>query len=122
MCAASPDGRWVAAKDLTTDLTRLYPVAGGDPKPINGLGADEGFTWSADPKILYVARGKLKFPVGIYRLNIETGKSEPFKELSPRDMTGLCDLSHIIVSKDGKAYICGYTRLLSDLYLVKGLQ
>jgi len=27
-----------------------------------------------------------------------------------------------MLSKDGRAYVYGYTRLLSDLYLVKGLQ
>jgi hypothetical protein len=42
--------------------------------------------------------------------------------MNPPDITGLCDLGHIIMSKDGRSYIYGYTRLLSDLYLVKGLQ
>jgi hypothetical protein len=31
-------------------------------------------------------------------------------------------MSNIMFSADGRSYIYGYTRLLSDLYLVKGLQ
>jgi hypothetical protein len=36
-------------------------------------------------------------------------------------VTGLCEVNHIILSPDGRSYIYGYTRLLSDLYLVEGL-
>jgi len=55
-------------------------------------------------------------------LNIVMGQRQLFKELNPTDTTGLCDLSNIMLSQDGRAYVYGYTRLLSDLYLVKGLQ
>ncbi len=51
-----------------------------------------------------------------------TGQRQLFKEMSPADPTGLCDLSHVILGLDGRSYVYGYTRLLSDLYLVKGLQ
>jgi dipeptidyl aminopeptidase/acylaminoacyl peptidase len=121
LCQSSPDGKWVAAIDLTTNVTRLYPTAGGDPQTIKGLGSDESLWWSADPKIVYVVRGKQGLPMKVYKLNIETGKRELFKELNPTDTTGICDLGHVIVSRDGRAYIYGYTRLLSDLYLVKGI-
>ena len=61
-------------------------------------------------------------PERIFRLNILTGQRQIFKEMNPPDETGLCDLGHVILSADGKSYVYGYTRLLSDLYLVKGLQ
>ena len=32
------------------------------------------------------------------------------------------DISHIHFSSDGRAYVYSYTRLLSELYLVKGLK
>jgi hypothetical protein len=82
---------------------------------------EESFAWTSDPKFMYVHQwGQL--PVKIYRLNIVTGQRQLFKELNPTDVTGLCGLGHIILSADGQSYIYGYTRLLSDLYLVKGLQ
>jgi len=99
----------------------LYSVDGGPPQPIPGLLPGETFTWTDDPKFMYVNRWK-QVPVRIYRLNIVTGQRQLFKELNPTDTTGLCDLSNIMLSKDGRAYVYGYTRLLSDLYLVKGLQ
>jgi hypothetical protein len=77
--------------------------------------------WSADPKILYVSQWR-QLPVRLYRLNAVTGERQFFKELHPTDTTGLCDMSHVLVSADGRAYVYSYTRLLSELYLVKGLK
>jgi hypothetical protein len=54
-------------------------------------------------------------------LNILSGQRQLFKEMKPSDVTGLCDMSHFIFSADGQAYVYNYMRLLSELYLVKGL-
>jgi hypothetical protein len=81
----------------------------------------ENVAWTSDPKFLYVNQW-IEMPVKIYRLNIETGQRQFFKELNSTDLSGLCDMSQIILSADGRAYVYGYTRMLSDLYLVKGLQ
>ena len=119
-CSPSPDGKWVAAKDSSVNAGRLYPVDGGAPRDIAGLAPGEAFSWSADPNYLYVHQGK-DIPFKIYRLDITTGKREFFRELNPMDMTGVCDLTNVMVSADGRAYVYGFTRQLSDLYLVKGL-
>jgi hypothetical protein len=37
------------------------------------------------------------------------------------DETGLCDMTEILFSPNGRSYVYGYTRLLSELYLVNGL-
>lgn len=81
----------------------------------------ENFTWTSDPNFIYAIQGK-QTPIKIFRLNIATGQRLLFKEVSPVDLTGLCGVSHIILSPDGRSYIYGYIRLLSDLYLVKGLK
>ena len=120
-CHISPDGKLIASTAFATKEGLLYSVDGGPPQPIPGLLPGETFTWTDDPKFMYVNRWK-QVPVRIYRLNIVTGQRQLFKELNPTDTTGLCDLSNIMLSKDGRAYVYGYTRLLSDLYLVKGLQ
>jgi hypothetical protein len=120
-CRVSPDGIWVTAKDMSDDaVARMYPVDGGDPRDIPGILPHENVSWSGDPRFMYVSQWK-GIPVKIYRLNIDTGKRELSRELNPSDMTGICELSKIIVSADGRAYVYGFTRLLSDLYLVKGL-
>jgi hypothetical protein len=81
----------------------------------------ENFSWTSDPKYMYVNKWQL-LPINVYRLNIVTGQRQLFKELNPVDDTGLCDLGHVILSADGRSYVYGYTRLLSDLYLVTGLR
>jgi DNA-binding winged helix-turn-helix (wHTH) protein/Tol biopolymer transport system component len=120
-CLPSPDGKWIAARDMATKQGRLYPLDGGQPRAVPGLLPGENFAWTSDPKFMYVYQWGQP-PVKIYRLNIVTGQRQLFKELNPADGAGLCGIGHIILSADGRSYIYGYTRLLSDLYLVKGLQ
>jgi hypothetical protein len=99
---------------------RLYPVDGGESRPIPGILPGENFYWTSDPNFMYVSQGKI--PARIYRLNVVTGQRQFFRELYPLDVAGICDLSNLRFTADGRGYIYGYTRLLSDLYLVKGLQ
>jgi hypothetical protein len=120
-CHPSPDGKWIAARDIASKVGRLYPVKGGEPYAIPGLLPGDNFAWTSDPKFMYVNQWE-QLPEKIYRLNVVTGQRQLFKEVNSTDATGLCDLGHIILSADGRSYVYGYTRLLSDLYLVKGLQ
>jgi DNA-binding winged helix-turn-helix (wHTH) protein/Tol biopolymer transport system component len=120
-CNPSPDGKWISALDIAGKLGRLYPSDGGESRAIQGLLPGENFAWTNDPKYLYVNRWE-HLPEKVYRLNIVTGQRQLFKEINPPDATGLCELSHLIISEDGRSYVYGYVRLLSDLYLVKGLR
>ncbi|MGA2890508.1 MAG: winged helix-turn-helix domain-containing protein [Terracidiphilus sp.] len=120
-CQPSPDGKWIAARDMASKQGRLYPVDGGEPHAVPGLLPGENFAWTSDPKFMYASQGG-QTSWKIYRLNIVTGQRQLFKEVIPTDVTGLCGLNHIILSANGRSYVYGYTRLLSDLYLVKGLQ
>jgi len=120
-CHPSPDGKWIASREIASKQVRLYPLDGGEPRTVTGLLPGETFAWTSDPKFIYVHQSEQP-PVKIYRLNIVTGQRQLFKELNPIDMTGLCGLDNIILSADGRSYVYGFTRLLSDLYLVKGLK
>jgi DNA-binding winged helix-turn-helix (wHTH) protein/Tol biopolymer transport system component len=120
-CHPSPDGKWIAAREIASKQGRLYPLDGGQPRAIPGLLPGEDFAWTSDPKFMYVNQWE-QVPVKIYRLNVATGQRQFFKEVNPADAAGLCDVGHIILSADGRSYVYGFTRLLSDLYLVKGLQ
>lgn len=120
-CQVSPDGKWIAGKDVVSNEGRIYPLDGGEPHPIPGLLPGENFVWTTDPKFMYVNLWK-QLPVRIYRLNLATGQRQFVKEVNPPDVAGLCNVSHMILSADGRSYVYGYTRLLSDLYLVKGLR
>jgi hypothetical protein len=120
-CQVSPDGQLVVGNDLTGGGARFYPMDGGPPRAIPGLLPGETLAWSPDPHFLYVYQWR-QLPIKLYRLNVVSGERQLFKEMHPLDETGLCDMAHIIFSADGRAYVYSYTRLLSELYLVKGLR
>jgi len=120
-CKISPDGKLIAGNGPGGGGGSLYPMDGGQPRTIPGLEAGERFVWTSDPRFLYVYQWK-QSPVKVYRLNILTGQRQLFTEITPPDVAGLHDISFIHFSSDGRAYVYSYTRLLSELYLVKGLK
>jgi Tol biopolymer transport system component len=116
----SPDGRMVAA--IGPDQKGyLYPVQGGEPRPLPGLGGhDTPINWDTDGRGLYVyPRGEL--PAQVFRLDVATGQRKLWKKLMPLDPAGVNIIWPICVAPDGKSYVYGYRRYLSDLYVVEGL-
>jgi Tol biopolymer transport system component len=117
----SPDSNLVA----TTDAERnghLYPVSGGDPKPINGFhNGERAITFGSDGNSLYVYHpGEL--PARVFRIDLKTGQRTLWKELLPSDPAGVETIGPILMTPDAKTCIYGYQRTLSDLYLVDGLK
>ncbi|HUD68594.1 MAG TPA: protein kinase [Candidatus Sulfotelmatobacter sp.] len=117
----SPDSRQIAA--IGPDQRGyLYPVAGGDPRPIAGFNqGEQPITWSADGRSLYIYQpGEL--PARVYRLDMQTGQRTPWKELMPSDPAGVENIGPIFMTPDAKTCVFGYHRMLADLYLVEGLK
>ena len=100
----------------------LYPIAGGEPVPVPGTEPDETPTsFSADGRSLYLFRfGAI--PARVFELDLSTGKRKLWKELVPADSAGIDTIRGITITPDARAYIYGYIRTLSDLYLVEGLK
>src|SRR2546428_11599126 len=100
----------------------LFPVAGGEPILVSATQPDEAPTgWSRDGRDLYVFRfGQI--PASVVQLDLSTGQRRPWKELAPADAAGIDTIRGITISADAKAYVYGYIRTLSDLYLVEGLK
>ena len=117
----SGDGQFVA--DFGPDRKAyLFPVAGGDPKVVPGLHAEEVPTgWSSDGKSLFVlARGEV--PAQVYRVDLATGQRTFWKSVEPADSAGIDTIGRVMMSADTKSYVYSYVRTLSDLYLVEGLK
>jgi Tol biopolymer transport system component len=100
----------------------LYPIAGGEPVPVPGTEPDETPTsFSADGRSLYLFRfGAI--PARVFELELSTGKRKLWKELVPADAAGIDTIRGITITPDARAYVYGYIRTLSDLYVVEGLK
>jgi hypothetical protein len=61
-------------------------------------------------------------PVKITRVDIATGRREPFKEITPADPAGVQSIPTMRFSADGKSYAYSIGRILSDLFVVDGLK
>jgi serine/threonine protein kinase len=117
----SPDSRYVAA--IGPDQRGyLYPVGGGEPRPIPGFKlGEQPVTWSADSRSIYTYQpGEL--PARVDRLDIETGKRSLWKELMPSDPAGVENIGPVLMTPDARTCVFGYHRMLADLYLVEGLK
>jgi DNA-binding winged helix-turn-helix (wHTH) protein/Tol biopolymer transport system component len=123
VCQISPDGKLVSASAMKWSEAKLYPLDGGAPRLIPGLQTGEAVEWTSDPNYLYVIqRSKSRASIKVFRSNVLTGQRKIFKEITVPDGAGFCEMTRILFSPDGRAYAYGYVRLLSDLYLVAGVQ
>ena len=116
----SRDGKFVGARG--PDLTfLLYPVDGGEPKPVPLVDAEERvFGWSADGSALYLfQRGEL--PAQSFRVDLNTGERTPYRELSPADRTGVDGLTRVTMTPDESTLVFSYPQSLCELYVIEGL-
>jgi hypothetical protein len=122
----SPDGKNIAVRG--PDGQRgLWPLEGGGLQPIPGLGA--GYVvlgWTLDGESIYVLpprRGAVALrSAEISRVNVHTGKMEPWKTLGGEAGAGVSNIGRVQISADGTAYAYIYVRVLSEAYVVKGLR
>ena len=117
----SPDGKLVAAQGPDQTIS-LYPLDGGTPRPVPGLLPGDGVVrWTADGHGLYVwAKGHL--PARIFKVDLATGRREPWKELAPDDLAGAVQIYGVCLTPDGTSYAYGCVRMISDLFVVDGLK
>jgi Tol biopolymer transport system component len=117
----SPDGKSIVV--IGPDRRRyFYLLAGGEPQPIPGLAPDETATaWSSDGRFLYAFRRR-DVPSRVFKIDVATGKRELWKELMPMDGAGIQDIAPVIPTPDGQEYVYGYSRTLSDMYVVDGVK
>ena len=119
----SPDGQLLLARDIAEKQPlAVYPVNGGEPRPIPGLGEeDRVIRWGLDGRTVYVYRPR-DTPLKVFKLNVTTGQRELWREIVPADLAGIRGPINVLMTSDAKGYIHGFTRYLSDLYLVHGLR
>ncbi len=122
----APDGKSLLVH--SADGKRgILPLDGGGQQPIQGVDEkDSIIAWAPDGETVYVVssrRGALAArSVKVFRVNIKTGKREPWKTFGEETGAGVSSVGLPRLSSDGTAYAYVYTRILSEAYVVKGLK
>jgi serine/threonine protein kinase/Tol biopolymer transport system component len=118
--SVSLDGKRIAA--LTSEGIALLSIEGSEPQPLRGSQpGDIPVRWAKDGSSLLVGtRGETSCPVS--RLDIQTGVRTPWKTFGVSDSAGVVSSACPLISADEAHYVFGYTRNLSDLFLVEHLK
>lgn len=119
--AVSPDGRFVAAVGAE-QRAWLFPVDGGGSRAIKGLEIGEVPIRVGQAGEALYAYDSTVMPARIFRLDLATGARTPVRSLMPPDAAGVIRISPVLLAPDLKAYAYSYRRILSDLYVVEGLE
>jgi tRNA A-37 threonylcarbamoyl transferase component Bud32 len=103
-------------------MVSIWSVPDGVEVPVKGaIRGDRPVSWTSDGRALWLfRRGEVPGPV--FKLDLATGQRELSKMLVPADAAGVYSIIEFQITPDGTAYAYGYTRLLSELYLVRGLK
>ncbi len=117
----SPDGKAAAAIEPGQGIS-IWPTAGGSPQLVRGSEpGDRPVAWTSDGGSLWVfKRGDL--PVSIHRLEIASGRRALWKRIAPSDLAGVHSIAEFYVTPEGHAYFYSFERILSQLYVARGLR
>jgi hypothetical protein len=114
----SPDGRLVAAWGAGR-APMLYPVQGGEPRPLPTLTPDdELLRWSPGGESIFVWRGTL--PAIIDRVDLASGRRERVREIGGANQAGLLEIGGLTLAEDPRYYAYDYKLKLSTLFLIEG--
>jgi hypothetical protein len=134
----SPEGTWCVApaqgwapcfhvqedKGRPIRISELRSLDGGETRPAPWIGRNDFvIAWSADGRHAFVG-GVEQPPFRVFRVEVATGRREPWLDTSPPDPAGVDQLgvAGAVLTPDGRHYAYGYLRTLSDLFLVEGLR
>jgi hypothetical protein len=124
--AISPDGRYVASAPFQQGQEAIYsqyPIDGGEPLPIPGIRPGEHpVTYSSDGRCLYVREHDVDGTTPVCKLNLRTGRREPWRTLRPKDPAGVISIFRINISMNGRYYTYDYYRWLDELFVAEWLR
>jgi Tol biopolymer transport system component len=108
-----PDGKW-----------GVWPIdGGGGMRNIPGLDSSLRVTgWSTDGKLVYVSSSRSEQTARVYKVDIATGKMEPWRTFGAGVGAGITETGAPMFSADGTAYAYVYVQILSNAYVVTGLK
>jgi len=119
--AVSADGRQVFALDAEQRPV-LVPLDGGPPRPLPGFGDDLlPVGWGSDVRWAFAHPRALARLWPIEKVDVLTGRREPWKTIGPSDTTGTPLVATVQISPDGRRYAYRLSQIFSDLCVVHGV-
>ncbi len=120
----SPDGKFVVGGVGTE--RRIYPLNGGASWKLPGIEDCKISGWSSDSNFLYVhvqTDQATSSTVQIKRYDLAKKELEPesAKVIHPADLSGSLGSPAVAITSDGKGYVYFNWRVLTDLFIVRGL-
>lgn len=116
---ATADGLAVGARDADGQA-KLFPIAGGPPKPIKFDFAETAIGAAPDGDV-FVSRPIPGGGVQISRINLTTGVHAPVRQITPRP-GATSSVGTLLVTPDGRGYVYAYAVEASTLFLVSNLK
>ncbi len=111
----SPDGQQIAGVDESDQLV-IVPVDGGPhkvfPRHLYPVG------WSSDGRSI-LARDSQQVSAPLSRVDASTGRSTPWKEISPTSLTGVFGIIRMYFTPDERSYAYSYYRASAQLYVTE---
>ena len=119
----TPDGqRLLARTPGAAGQWQLYPIAGGAPQPAPLKAFDRPLAFTPDGGALFVSPWSETGPCVVERVDLSTGQRAGWTEIRVEDKAGAGPMLPIVMTPDGQSYAFSVHRVLSELYLVRGLR
>jgi hypothetical protein len=118
--AFSPDG--VIVRNQGGQPTK-YPVGGGAPTVVAGANrGDQPLAWSADGRSIWVL-DRSAAQARIFRVDVPTARRVHWYDVPYADPASIeTDSLRLVMSEDGKRFVYGDQKHLSELYVVEGMR
>ncbi|HSA93711.1 MAG TPA: hypothetical protein VLE48_11925, partial [Terriglobales bacterium] len=115
----SPDGKLVLVRSAEDEFL-LYPVEGGEPRPVPWLTAKDGLIgWSTDGRSWLVTDTE-GLPASVQRVDVGSGRRSLIHTLAPSDRSGVLRVRQASVSDDERSYVYTYKRASGLVFVVEG--
>ena len=132
----SPEGHGVAVvggQNLSRDGKRLWvfngksylvqELSGGDPIPVKGLEpAERVVGWASDDRSFLIRTLNDALPVVISRFDPMTGARQRLLSLDLPDKAGFLLIRGLLATPDASTVVYTYQKVLSELFVVEGVQ
>jgi hypothetical protein len=119
----TPDGERLLARTAgAAGQWQLYPIAGGPPQPAPLGKYDRPLAFTPDGRALFVSPWSETGPCRVERVEVATGQRTGWTEVRVEDKAGAGPMLPMVMTPDGQSYAFSVHRVLSELYLVRGLR